>query len=190
MPRTSSRPLLAGRCPLRRRTSFTSSRLVALLSGLTAITVIAATMMMLAGCGIPVVVTAASPTVASTSTYDDLGHLKDCGHIVRGLGGTTPARPQDLSACLLNAFNICRRAKLEYDESGTDWKDDHIIGVTPTATPSAGACQITDDSTFFLYSTSAGGQQPPMHFTCGGIALQDGHVVVRDCGTEGDIILP
>lgn len=186
MLRTSSKLVLRQRDPLRGRTRFTLG-LVALLARLPAITAIT---VLLAGCGTPIVITAALPTKAPASVDAGPGHLKDCGFINRGLGGTTPANPLDLSQCLLDAFKGCRLAKLKYDESGTDWKDEHIIGITPGVIPGAGACQITDDSTFFLYSTSAGGQQPPVHYTCDGIVLQDGHIVVRDCGAEGNVILP
>ena len=136
-----------------------------------------------AGCG-----QSATGNVAHLPTQPATPAAKiHCGAITAALGAGTTSDPKVLQAeaCFIHAYARCDRADLVFTTIAVDVGVIHTFRLQPAGT----ICMVND--TAQGYSANFGGSHGPLRFyACAGLAQQDGGLLIRSCGTEGNIFVP
>lgn len=132
---------------------------------------------------VPIAVCLICATGATACGGTSTRSAQQCGSIFGSpvSAGDTHTRTAEL--CLLYAATQCTAATLKYTEVNVDVGVIHTFTIT---TQSPGKCTITDTA----QSYSARSTGPPTTYPCAAIQSLGNRVVVRDCGAEGDVLLP
>ena len=123
------------------------------------------------------------PPTSQTSTA---GPATDCGRVAGSgavQGGGSDASTAE--ACFVTAYAHCSPATLVYTQFGVDAGVIHTLRIAR----GAGGCLVTDDAQRYIVP-QRGTSKPAVHFTCAAVESFDGGIRIRQCGAEGDVVIP
>jgi hypothetical protein len=87
--------------------------------------------------------------------------------------------------CFATAYAHCTPAMLVYTQFGVDAGVIHTLRIAR----GAGGCLVTDDAQSYIVP-QRGTSEPTVHFSCAAVESFDGGIRIRQCGAEGDVVIP
>ncbi len=127
---------------------------------------------------------ACSPGSSTASGPTPTAAPERCGSVTIGPASlATNDTANQAENCFWQAFSACKPASLVVTWMGID------SGVVRTffIKPSSGSCAITDQAQTYAVPNHKG---PLQTYTCVGLVQQQGGLLFKSCGNDGDLLVP